>query len=246
MSFLFDRMFPPPGRVAHALAELEDLFSADLPSRIDGSYLRAECTVRWLGPVETAAEDRQVLRRSIVGYLYPEARRHTAAHLETAELAVNARLAVMTPPPETTMHRVTVSARLTADTQSREAAGEWERLRTRLTINRLNAQLEVERLRHLRDDIFARPDIARTYWLDKHPTAMEEVLDDRFERVAEKLTSGPLPSTLAVANVIREFLTGLGPEHKQVMMELLHKTLADFGRADLSRGLPPEPDCPSA
>ncbi len=243
MSTLFERWFPAPEPQPQPLpvADMLHEFTVDLASRIEGSHLRAVCAVRWYGDFATEEADRDRLSRLITGHAQAEVREFTAARLEAAEIAVNARLSRVAPPAGSRIRSMAVTVRLTADQQTREAAVEWEKLRTQLAVNRLKAQLEVERLRHLRDDIFARPDVARAYWLDKHPNDLDEVLGDRFERVAERITSGPQPSTLAVANVIREFLAGLGTEHKQVMMSLLHKTLADFGRADLALRLPPDP-----
>ncbi|GIE81701.1 hypothetical protein Aph02nite_76510 [Actinoplanes philippinensis] len=242
MSPLRDWFTPPP--VPVALAQFEDRPVIDLASSIEGSYLRAACLIRWVGPYETEAADRLKLRDVVISHARQEAGRYSAAHLETATTAINASLSRVAWPRDTNARDVTAGLRLSADPAVRDAAAEWEKLQTRLRVERLQARLEIERLRHLRDDIFAKPEVARTYWLDKHPTGLEEVLDDRFDRIAEKLASGPGPSTLAVANVIREFLAGLGPEHKAVMMELLQKALADFGRADLAHRLPPDPDGP--
>lgn len=244
MASLFERMFPPVATPSPQLAELADDFVLDLPSLVEGDYFRADCTVEWLGPAAREDVDREKLRHAVLRYARPEAARHTAAHLDTAQIAVNARLSRAVPPPDSEARYMTATVRLSAEAKVKEAATEWEKMRSHLAIRRLNDQLELERLRHLRDDIFTKPDVARTYWLDKHPEALDAVLEERFDRVAEKLTSGPQPSTLVVANVIREFLAGLGPEHKEVMMGLLHKALADFGRADLALRLPPEPDGP--
>jgi hypothetical protein len=241
MSPLFDWMFSPAASPPPQLASLTDGFTVALPSCVEGSSFRGDFTVQWLGRPETEAADREKLRFSIFQHARAETRRLSAAQVATAEFAVSSRLNAVAIPPDSGVRRMTVAARLTADQQTRRAAEEWEGLQARLAVQRLNAQLEVERLRHLRDDIFAKPEVARTYWLDKHPTALDEVLKENFERVAERLTSGPQPSTLAVANVLREFLAGLGSEHKAMMMELLHKTLADFGRADLANRLPPDP-----
>jgi hypothetical protein len=242
MASLFERMLPPVDPPEPELAEFVDGCILDLPSLIAGDYLQADCTIRWVGPVAQEELDRNKLRYAVIRYVRPVARRHTAARLDTAQIAINARLSQVAPPPGSTARHMTATVRLTAEATAQETAVAWEKLQSRLEINRVDNQLEIDRLRHLRDDIFTQPDIARTYWLDKHPEALDAVLEERFDRVAEKLTSGPQPSTLVVANVIREFLAGLGPEHKEVMMGLLHKALADFGRADLARRLPPEPD----
>ncbi|BEL12803.1 hypothetical protein Q0Z83_109940 [Actinoplanes sichuanensis] len=244
MASLFERVFPPMSPQSPQLVEIVDDFVLDLPSLIEGDYFRADCTVQWLGPAARKELDREKLRHTVLRYARPESARHSAAHLDTAQIAVNARLSRAVPPSDSEARHLTATVRLSADAAVQEAAADWERLRRDLEVRRLNDHLELDRLRHLRDDIFTKPDVARTYWLDKHPEALDAVLEERFDRVAEILESGPQPSTLAVANVIREFLAGLGPEHKEVMMGLLHKALADFGRADLALRLPPEPDGP--
>ncbi len=104
----------------------------------------------------------------------------------------------------------------------------------------MNEKLEIERLRHLREDIFRRPDVARTYWADRHPDAIESLLDDRFERVAEKLGSAADNSAMMIANVLHDFLGDLDAEQKRTLIDLLSRLLINFRRGDLVAKLPQE------
>jgi hypothetical protein len=153
----------------------------------------------------------------------------SVAMIETTELNINAAL-----------QQVIATVRLDADDESRRIATEWEALQAKLTLDRMNAQVELERLRHLREDIFQHPDVARTYWLDRHPDAVAAALSDDFERIAEKLGSGPGPATMTVANLLREFLTDLSSAEKVALVDLVRRMFVATGRADLADQLPEE------
>ncbi|AVT33652.1 hypothetical protein C6361_34125 [Plantactinospora sp. BC1] len=240
-----DRLFPARPAVTAAAAIppvtwIDDAFPATLPSRVEGGWFSAFFTARWFG--DPARGDlRDWLRGAIVRRAERVTRDLSVIHLDTAQLRVNAGLREITIPADVPVRRLTVTATLTATEEARRTAAEWEELRTKLALRQMNDKLEIERLRHLREDIFRRPEVARTYWLDRHPDAMESLLDDRFERIAEKLGSAPDNSAMVIANVLRDFLGDLDAEHKRTLIDLLRRLLIDFRRGELVAKLPEEP-----
>jgi hypothetical protein len=240
----FDRLFPNRSAASATPAVspgtwIDDPFSATLPSRVDGGWFSAFFAARWFGdPARTDLRDW--LRVNIVRRAERFTRELSVIHLETAQLRLNAGLREITIPAEVPVWGLAVTATLTATDEARRAAAEWEELQTKLTLRQMNDKVEVERLRHLREDIFRRPEVARTYWLDRHPDAMESLLDDRFERVAEKLGSVPDNSVMVIANVLQDFLGDLDTEQKRTLIDLLSRLLIDFRRGELVAKLPQE------
>jgi len=240
-----DRLFPdrPAAPVAAAVQPatwIDDAFPATLPSRVEGGWFSASFTARWLGD-PTRDDLRDWLRGCVVRRAERFTRNLSVVHLDTVQLGVNARLREITIPADVSVRHFTVTAALTATEEARRAAAEWEELQTKLALRQMNDKLEIERLRHLREDIFRRPEVARTYWLDRHPDAMESLLDDRFERVAEKLGSAPDNSAMVITNVLQDFLGDLDAEQKRTLIDLLSRLLIDFRRGELVARLPREP-----
>jgi hypothetical protein len=240
-----DRLFPdrpatPAASPIPPATWIDDAFPATLPSRVDGGWFSASFGARWLGD-PARADLRDWLRGVIVRRAERVTRDLSVIYLDTAQLGVNAGFREITIPAGVPVRHLTVTAILTATEEARRAAAEWEELQTKLTLRQMNNQLEIERLRHLREDIFRRPEVARTYWLDRHPDAMDSLLDDRFERVAEKLGTAPDSSTMVIANVIQDFLGDLDAEQKRTLIDLLSRLLIDFRRGELVAKLPQEP-----
>jgi hypothetical protein len=237
MSGLLERLFPPPAP-APVPGVVDDQFTIALPSRIVGGYFQAEFSARWVTDSSSPATNREWLRSILTGEARVCTERASVAVVEVTEAAANARLRAIAWPARGNVHNMAVTVRLTASAEARQIATEWEKLQAQLTLSRVKAELEVERLRHLRENIFTKPDVARTYWLDRHPEGLDGVLDNRFERIAEKLGSGPGPSTMTVANLVRDFLSELDPQQKNVLLDLLDRAFTAFGRSELSEQLP--------
>lgn len=236
MSNVLEWLFPAAIQPAESTVER---FAAKLASRVEGAYFQAEFTVWSRGATASAGQERRALiRRRLVCEAQALTERVSVALLDTAEIDINARLPRLswTPPTE-----ISAQVQLSAAPEDQKAAADWENLRARIALARMNAKLELERLRHLREEIFQCPEVARTYWLDRHPDAISDALSDNFERIAEKLGSGPGPQTLTIANLLREFLTDLPPEQKETLLDLLRRAFVGNARPDLAERLPAEP-----
>lgn len=238
MNRFFDRILGEPV-VARTPAELvDDPFPASLSSCVPGSYFRAYFRANWYEHAGRPQLNRQSLQHAIVQSAEQVTRTLSVARLETAQVLVNGALQTLRLPPETPAPGLTVAVNLTADDEEVRAAQQWEKLQSRLEVQRLTAELELDRLRHLRSEVFGDPGIARTYWLDKHPERPDEVLSDRFERIAETLGAEAGPSTTQIANILRAFLTELDAEDKKTLVTLLSNLLIRHRREDLAARLP--------
>lgn len=240
MAGWFDRFIGPPPPATMSLVWCEHAFTSALPSAIAGGYFQATFTARWLADPGAAALHREWLRQAILHTAEGVTHGLTVAHLDAAQAQVSGHLRGLRVPSEANARDLTVTVALTATAEAQQTAAEWERLQSQLALRRLNDQLELERLRHLREDIFSRPEVARTYWLDKHPERLDGVLDEKFERIAEKLDGAPGASTMVIAHVLHEFLADLDAEQKTTLLGLLHQCLLAYRREELAEKLPTE------
>ncbi|MGA5299476.1 hypothetical protein ACPCHT_06075 [Nucisporomicrobium flavum] len=240
MAGWFDRFVGAPQPAATSLAWFEDTFRATLVGVIAGGSFQATFAARWLADPNAAGLNRDWMRQAAVRLAEGVTQNLSVTQLDTAQLYVNGQLRTLRVPAEANARDLAISVTLSATAEAQRTAAEWEKLQSQLALRRLNDHLELERLRHLREDIFARPEVARTYWLDKHPERLDGVLDDRFERIAEKLDGAPGPSTMVIANVLQDFLTDLPPEHKITLLDLLQQCLRAYRREELAEKLPPE------
>ncbi len=242
MSGLLDRLFgvPPQTQPAPAPNVFDDTFTASLESRVSGGYFDGIFSSRWTSRGSYSVADRDWLRDTMLRRARAVTQEVSVAQFAATEITINSRLQQLLTAETGHVGVVSAFVRLNATPEAQKAAAQWESLQTQLALSEMNARLEVERLRHLRDDIFMRPEVARTYWLDRHPESFDGALDDRFERIAEKLGSVPGPSTTAIAHLLRDFLMKLNMEQRITLLGSLGSLFEAFGRTDLRDQLPPE------
>jgi hypothetical protein len=240
MSRLLNRLFPPPPAPADWVVPVSDeSFTAKLTSCISGAYFHAQFAVRLTGTASALVPNQRAwLRHRLVCEAQAVSQQMSVALIESAEIMINARLQGLPWTELTSVRKMSAVVHLTATVVDRKTAAEWESLRTRLALSEMNAKLELERLRHLREDIFKQPEVARTYWLDRHPDAVTEALSNHFELIAEKLGSGPVPETMTIADLLRDFLTDLPPEQKATLLDLVRRAFIANGRQGLADQLP--------
>lgn len=135
-------------------------------------------------------------------------------------------------------HPEHVSAELTVSPEAQRAAQEWDELQRQLAMDRLRQEVELSELAYLREHILSQPSVARAYWLKHHPNAFGDLLDDRFERIAEKLGRSNEDPNVAIARVISDFLSDLGADQRQYLLAQLAKVFTSFERTDLAERLP--------
>jgi hypothetical protein len=128
---------------------------------------------------------------------------------------------------------------------SDEALGigaEWDTLSHRRAVDRLRRQIELEELHFLRDEIYSHPDVARGLWLKRHPDAVNDLLDDRFERLAARFrNTGHVGDDGAaeahVARVVSQFIDGLNDVDRSYLLTQLARVFESYGREDLGEQL---------
>jgi hypothetical protein len=246
----FDRLLnpedpPPPPPIEQPL-EYVDTFEVPLKSAIEGDYFRGVYTMHWTveAGLEGAALDR--LRRAVVQVSEKVTSTVSVKQLDAVQIDVNDRLSRLRWPPTYQLLAWSATVRLGATAEARRTAEEWEALQSQLAVEQVKHRIELEQLRHLREDIFVDPAVARSYWLMRHPDRPEDILDERFERIAEKLGTVPDNTSTVIAGLVREFLGGLRPEQAEYLLVQLGQVFSSFGRADLSDRLPPAPPTQAA
>jgi len=104
-------------------------------------------------------------------------------------------------------------------------------------LDRQRQLAELERIRFLRENVYARPDVARSYWLYHHPEQLNAVLSIDFDKIAEKFGDAGESRFLVIAKLIGDFLARLEDSHRQYMLGQLGQLFTSYDRTDLAERL---------
>ncbi|PTA47475.1 hypothetical protein [Micromonospora sp. RP3T] len=126
---------------------------------------------------------------------------------------------------------------LTVSPQARIAAEAILKIARETALERLKQRAELERIHHLRENIYSRPDVARSYWLYHHPDRPDELLTIRFEEIAEKFGDVGESRSLVIAKVIDEFLGQIGEGERRYLLTQLGQVFSSYNRPDLAERL---------
>ncbi|MEV4199705.1 hypothetical protein [Micromonospora globbae] len=130
-----------------------------------------------------------------------------------------------------------VRVQLAVSPQARVAAEAFLEVDRQAALEGLKQQAELERIRYLRENIYSRPDVARSYWLYHHPDRPEELLTIRFEEIAEKFGDVGESRFLVIAKLIDDFLGRLGDGERRYLLGQLGQFFASYDRPDLAERL---------
>lgn len=223
---------PAPGPVIRT-----EQFSASLPSAMNTAAFDAVFDIRWYATRET--EDlRWQVRRTFQSL----AQRHSPAfaanragdlEIELNMLAVGPWRRQLPAAAQVTWTQITV----TASESARAAADSLARIAQQAEVDHAKHRADLEQLRYLRDDVLARPDVARSYWLQHHKSSLNELLGGQFELVAEKFGSPTETSVAVIARLLEKFLTGLDASSQAYLLSQLGEVFASYDRGDLAQGL---------
>ncbi|WFE65061.1 hypothetical protein [Micromonospora sp. WMMD714] len=221
---------PPP------MPTPSDTFEATLPSALPGANFQAEVTVEWRGR-EPEAEAK--IRAFVWDHLarWAAARRVTvASHL--ADL-INARGVTETPVPQTCLVLTRLHVRIAVPAESLAVTTAWEVAERRATLEKQRRTDELHQLRWLRDEIFARPDMARMYWHLHHPADLRSMTDATFDQIAAQLGGdervvSPQAEEDPISVLIGKFLAGLGADERRHLIGQLDRVFRSFDRTDLA------------
>lgn len=236
----------PPPRQSAVFATLRDTFATTLPSVLDGAYFHATFAVSWRQNPELPDGGQGLVQGTLQSWAARRAAKESPSQAENLQHALNHQLQspmVM----ERDVQILTASVRVAITSSARQAAADWDELQRRLALDRLRQRTELAELAYLRDHIFAQPEVARSYWLKRHPDAVMDVLDDRFERIAEKMgtASREEDAQMSVARLLTEFVGNMTVAERQYLLSQLGQVFVSFGRTDLADRLPAEHMLPS-
>ncbi|MEH1017670.1 hypothetical protein V6U90_31925 [Micromonospora sp. CPCC 206060] len=130
-----------------------------------------------------------------------------------------------------------VHVQLAVSPQARAAAEAILEIDRQSALDRRKQQAELKQIRHLRESIYSRPDVARSYWLHHHPDQLNAMLDIDFEGIAQKFGDVAESRFLVIAKLIGEFLEGLGDGERRYLLGQLGEVFSSYDRPDLMNRL---------
>ena len=130
-----------------------------------------------------------------------------------------------------------VCVHLTASPSARAAAEAIREIERQAALERFEQQAELERIRFLREDVYAHPNVARSYWLYRHPDQLNEMLDIDFEAIAEKFGEAEESRFLMIAKLIGDFLGRLDDSDRRYLVGQLGRFFSSYDRPDLANQL---------
>ena len=96
---------------------------------------------------------------------------------------------------------------------------------------------ELRHLEFLRDEIFAKPDIARMYWHTRHPGDLQALTSNAFTDIADKLRPaepGVPCIDHALIGLLGNFIGGLTEDDRAHLVRQLGIVFRSFERGDLA------------
>jgi hypothetical protein len=160
-----------------------DRFSIRLNSLVKGATFGAVFDVEFYGEGD-GAQLRDRLRLKLQQVAEEMAAALNVTHSTNLQNLINEKLNNQWEFEGITVVRASVGLRVTDDALA--VGQKWEKLSGQQSLDRLRRAVELEELTYLRDEIYSKPEVARGRWLRDHPNEIDELLDDRFDRIAEK------------------------------------------------------------
>ncbi|WP_033344872.1 hypothetical protein [Catenuloplanes japonicus] len=228
---------PPPTPPQAGPVVRTEQFAVTLPSSLSVAVFDAEFTIQWYATRETQ-EHRWQIRRTFQHL----AQRHSPSFSvnRAGDLEIELNLLAQgswrqqTPAgAQVTWTQITV----TASDSARAAAESLATIARQAEVDLAKHRAELDRLQYLRDDVLARPAVARSYWLERHKSSLNDLLDERFELVAAKFGSSTDSSVAMIAGLLEKFLTGLDADSQAYLLGQLGIVFASYDREDLAREL---------
>ncbi|WP_203862911.1 hypothetical protein [Plantactinospora mayteni] len=130
-----------------------------------------------------------------------------------------------------------VRVQLAVSPQARAAAEAILEIDRQTALERLKHRAELERIRCLRESVYSRPDVARSYWLYHHPDQLNAMLDIDFEGIAEKFGDAGESRFLVIAKLIGDFLGRLEDGDRRYLVGQLGQLFSSYNRPDLAERL---------
>ncbi|MDB4873503.1 MAG: hypothetical protein JWL97_4507 [Gemmatimonadales bacterium] len=226
-------------RDARRRPTLTTSFAARLGSSLPEAYFRAVIDLTWpplredLPPGLRACAEQQLR-----GTIQQTAQQHSVLHLGEAESAINLALHKDRQLTDADVRLIAAEAILTAEPAGLELAEQHEVLQRESVLAHAGQQANLDRLRHLGDQILTDPALARLWWMDGNRDRLPKLveMDGMFEKAAALITTQPEPArTDPIAELIHIFLRDLGPEHRELLIKQIKHVFIAYERPELAQ-----------
>lgn len=136
-----------------------------------------------------------------------------------------------------TQNPIGALVKLTVSPEARAAAEAIQEVDRQADLTSRKRQVELEQVRYLRENIYSRPNVARSYWLYHHPDQINTMLDINFEEIAEKFTDVEESRSLAIARLLGDFLAKIEDVDRRHLIGQLGQVFSSYNRPDLATRL---------
>lgn len=130
-----------------------------------------------------------------------------------------------------------VRVQLAVGPHARSAAEAILEIDRQAALESLRQRAELERILYLRESVYSRPDVARSYWLYHHPDQLKAMLDIDFEKIAEKFGDAEESRFRVIAKLIGDFLGQLEDGDRRYLVGQLGQFFSSYDRPDLAEQL---------
>ncbi|MEV6601566.1 hypothetical protein AB0M36_32635 [Actinoplanes sp. NPDC051346] len=208
-------------------------FSAELASRDPGLAFTASFELFWQG------EERAVWAtlRDLHHWAADISRRYCVAQTGYLQAELNALVGQRWARQIDTVTRIVdAKVRVAASHDVLTAYTEMQSIKRRAAIERLRWETDLEELAFLREKVFSRPDVARSYWLNRHLDKPDEFGRVPFDEIAEAFGASSKESMSArIGGLIEEFLGGLDEGQRNYLVVQLGQVFSSYLRPDLAK-----------
>jgi hypothetical protein len=215
------------GRLSGAGARAEDstqpvTFTAELRSRHPHVAFGATFELWRQGSDQAAV---WTLRQKVIERADQVTTQYCVTQAGNAQNAINALMANV------------VRVHLTVSRPALAAAEAILEIDRQAIIERLKQRAELERIRYLRENVYSRPDVARSYWLFHHPDQLNAMHDINFEEIAAKFGDVGESRFLVIAKLIGDFLGRIEDGDRRYLLGQLGQVFTSYDRPDLAERL---------
>ncbi|MFC3993847.1 hypothetical protein [Actinoplanes siamensis] len=118
------------------------------------------------------------------------------------------------------------------------AYNEMQAIRRQAAVERLRWETDLVELEFLREQVFSRPEVARSYWLKHHLDKPGDFAAVPFDQIAESFAADRGPDTpTRIAEIIGDFLGRLDEGQRDYLIGQLGRVFSSYSRPDLAERL---------
>ncbi|MCW2141589.1 hypothetical protein BXY51_006173 [Actinoplanes cyaneus] len=221
----------------------EGRFSTELSSRDRGLPFSASFVLRWQGQEQTFL----AAKRDLHQWAVDRSSRLRVTDSEYLDAVLNLQLCqqwVRRIDADTRI--ISAEAAVQVDPDVLNTYAEMQAIRRRAAVERLRWETDLEELRFLREHVFSRPEVARSYWLKNHLDRPGDFNPAPFDKIAASFAASPEASVSArIAGLVGDFISGLNEEQRGYLIGQIGQVFSSYSRNDLSE-LVSDADSPDA